>query len=209
LTKDIEGTEQSPAEPLRSNARRNRERILQEAHIALTTSSDASLNSIAKKAGVGIATLYRHFPSREALVLAVYRHEVEQLVEAAPRLLKTHPPIEALREWMDRFADYGMTKAGLAGALSAAISANEGLAVDAYGPISKALSQLLEANEHAGTIRPGLDPDDVLLMMSFVWRIDPKSDWRPRAGRLLDLLIHGLRADTLASRTSRQRTRRK
>jgi AcrR family transcriptional regulator len=186
--------EHNPAEPLRSNARRNRERILEEAHIALTTSSDASLNSIAKKAGVGIATLYRHFPSREALVLAVYRHEVEQVVEAAPRLLTTRPPIVALREWLDRFADYGMTKAGLAGALSAAINANEGLAVDAYGPISRALSLLLQANEQAGTIRAGFDPEDVLLLMSFVWRIDPKSDWRPRAGKLLDLLMDGLRA---------------
>jgi AcrR family transcriptional regulator len=194
--------EQNPPEPLRSNARRNRERILEEAHIALTTASDASLNSIAKKAGVGIATLYRHFPSREALVLAVYRHEVEQVVEAAPRLLKTRPPIDALREWMDRFADYGMTKAGLAGALSAAINANQGLAVDSYGPISNAISMLLEANEKAGTIRAGLNPDDVLLMMSFLWRIDPKSDWRPRAGKLLDLLMDGLRAGARVSKTT-------
>jgi AcrR family transcriptional regulator len=193
--------EHNPAEPLRSNARRNRERILEEAHIALTTSSDASLNSIAKKAGVGIATLYRHFPSREALVLAVYRHEVEQVVEAAPRLLTTRPPIVALREWLDRFADYGMTKAGLAGALSAAINANEGLAVDAYGPISRALSLLLQANEQAGTIRAGFDPEDVLLLMSFVWRIDPKSDWRPRAGKLLDLLMDGLRAGAPFTKT--------
>jgi AcrR family transcriptional regulator len=92
-----DGVGRRPAEPLRSNARQNRERILEVAHDALTASSTASLNSIARKAGVGIATLYRHFPSREALVLAVYRHEVQRLVDAAPVLLKTHPPIDALR----------------------------------------------------------------------------------------------------------------
>jgi AcrR family transcriptional regulator len=159
--------ERRPAEPLRSNARQNRERILEVAHDALTASSTASLNPIAKKAGVGIATLYRHFASREALVLAVYRHEV---------LLKTLPPIDALRQWMDRLAHYGMTKAGLADALSTATTSQPGLAAETYGPVIGALSMLLQANEQAGTIRAGLDPDDVLLIMGFLWRIDPKSD---------------------------------
>jgi AcrR family transcriptional regulator len=186
--------ERRPAEPLRSNARRNRERILEVAHDALTASSTASLNSIARKAGVGIATLYRHFPSREALVLAVYRHEVQRLVDAAPVLLKTLPPIDALRQWMDRLAHYGMTKAGLADALSTATTSQPGLAAETYGPVIGALSMLLRANEQAGTIRAGLDPDDVLLIMGFLWRIDPRSDWRARAGRLLDLLMDGLRA---------------
>src|SRR5580693_5308676 len=93
-----------PSEPLRSNARQNRDRILAVAHEALIASSDASLNSIAKRAGVGIATVYRHFPTREALVLEVYRHEVTQLAEAAPALLASHPPLDALRKWMDRLA---------------------------------------------------------------------------------------------------------
>jgi AcrR family transcriptional regulator len=183
-----------PSEPLRSNARQNRERILAVAHEALIASSDASLNSIAKGAGVGIATVYRHFPTREALVLEVYRHEVQQLAEAAPALLASHPPLDALRAWMDRLAHYGMTKAGLAEALNTASTSHDSLAAESYGPVIGALSMLLKANEEAGTVRPGLDPDDVLLILGFLWRIDPKSDWRSRADRLLGLLMDGLRA---------------
>src|SRR5882757_5210048 len=139
-------------EHLRADAQHNRDRILEVARDAFAASGEVSLNSIAKKAGVGIATLYRHFPSREALVLAVYRHEVQRLVDAAPVLLKTHPPIEALRLWMDRLAHYGMTKAGLADALSTATTSHERLAAESYGPVIGALSMLLRANEQAGTI---------------------------------------------------------
>jgi AcrR family transcriptional regulator len=185
---------QRQAEPLRADARHNRDRILEVALEAFTASGTASLNSIAKAAGVGIGTLYRHFPTREALVLEVYGHEVQQLVASAPVLLKTRPPIDALREWMDRLAHYGMTKAGLADALSTAATSHDGLAAETYGPVIGALSMLLRANEQAGTIRAGLDPDDVLLVLGFLWRIDPNSDWRARAGRLLDLLMDGLRA---------------
>jgi AcrR family transcriptional regulator len=186
--------QQKPVEPLRSNARQNRERILEVAHDALTASSTASLNSIAKKAGVGIATVYRHFPSREALVLAVYRHEVQQVEEAAPRLLETRAPIDALREWMERLAQYGMTKHGLAEALRAATSSHDGLVAEAYGPVIGAITMLLQACEEAGSIRPGLDPDDVLLAMNGLFRMDPAGDWQSQAGRLIDLLMDGLRA---------------
>ncbi len=179
-------------ESLRSDAQHNRDRILAVALAALTASGDASLNSIAKRAGVGAGTLYRHFPNREALVLAVYRYEVQQVADAAPRLLATRPPLVALREWMDHLAHYGITKAGLADALSAATS-HDSLAAETYGPVLTALTMLLRANEQAGTIRPGIDPEDVLLMMAFLWKIDPKTDWRTRAGRLLDLLLDGLR----------------
>jgi len=185
---------QRQAEPLRADAQQNRDRILEVALEAFTASGAASLNSIAKQAGVGIGTLYRHFPTREALVLEVYRHEVRQLADAAPVLLETRPPIDALRAWMDRLAHYGMTKAGLADALSTAATSHDGLAAETYGPVIRALSMLLQANEQAGTVRAGLDPDDVLLIMGFLWRIDPRTDWRSRSGRLLDLLMDGLRA---------------
>jgi AcrR family transcriptional regulator len=181
------------AVPRRANARQNRERILQAAWESLLESNEASLNSIAKKAGVGIGTLYRHFPTREALVLEVYRHEVQQAAAAAPALLNRLEPLAALREWMERLAQYGMTKVGLADALSS-VASHESLAAEAYEPVIGALSLLLRANEAAGTIRPGLDPDDVLLIMGFLWRIDPKSDWRSRSGRLLDILMDGLKA---------------
>jgi len=179
----------------RLDARQNRDRILAAAVEAFTVSGTASLNSIAKKAGVGIGTLYRHFPTREALVLEVYRHEVQQLVDAAPALLATKPPLAALREWLDRAAQYGMTKAGLADALSTVITSHEALAAEAVGLVRGALALLLHANEQAGVIRAGLDPDDVLLLMGFLWRIDPNGEWQARSGRLLDLLMDGLRAD--------------
>jgi AcrR family transcriptional regulator len=181
------------SEPLRSDARQNRERILKVALEAFTESSTASLNSIAKKAGLGIGTIYRHFPTREALVLEVYRNEVQNVVDSAPDLLETMPPFDALRAWMELVAHYGMAKAGLADALSNAPT-YEGLAAETYGPVIGALSMLLEANERAGTIRANVDPDDVLLMMGFMWRIDPKSDWQAQSKRLLDILMDGLRA---------------
>jgi AcrR family transcriptional regulator len=183
-------------EPLRADAQANRDRILEVARDALTVSSDASLNSIAKKAGVGPGTLYRHFPSREALVLAVYRHDVQQLVDSAPALLAEHPPVAALRLWFDRLAWYGKIKHALADVLHAATS--DGLAGETYGPIVGAITLLLRACEQDGSIRPGLDPDDVLLMVGFLWRIDPAGDWEARTGRLLDLVMDGLRAQPTA-----------
>jgi hypothetical protein len=95
---------------------------------------------------------------------------------------------------MDRLAHYGMTKAGLAEALSAATTSHDALSAETYGPVINALTMLLAANEKAGTVRSGLDPDDVLLILGFLWRIDPASDWRAQAGRLLDILMDGLRA---------------
>lgn len=181
-------------EPLRSDAQQNRDRILEVALEAFTESSTASLNSIAKKAGLGIGTIYRHFPTREALVLEVYRNEVQNVVNAAPALLEAMPPFEALRSWMELVAHYGMAKAGLADALSTATTSHETLAAETYGPVVGALTMLLQANERAGTIRENVDPDDVLLMMGFMWRIDPKSDWQAQSKRLLDILMDGLRA---------------
>src|SRR5580704_12330249 len=100
-------------EPLRADAQQNRQRILEAAREAFAASGEASLNSIAKKAGVGPGTLYRHFPSREALVLAVYRYDVQKLADAAAELLSEHEPLRALRLWFDRLAYYGQIKHGL------------------------------------------------------------------------------------------------
>ena len=182
---------QRQREPLRADARQNRDRILEVARDALAASSDASLNSIAKKAGVGPGTLYRHFPNREALVLAVYRHDVQQLADSAPMLLDEHSPLDALRLWFDRLAYYGKIKHGLADVLHAATS--DGLAGETYGPVIGAITLLLRACEEAGSIRPGLDPDDVLLLMGFLWRIDPGDAGEARVSRLLDLVMDGLR----------------
>jgi len=196
---------QWPHEPLRADAQQNRDRILEVARDALIVSSDASLNSIAKKAGVGPGTLYRHFPNRESLVLAVYRHDVEELVDAAPLLLEEHPPLDALRLWFDRLAYYGKVKHGLANVLHAATS--DGLVGETYGPVIGAITLLLRACEEAGSIRPGLDPDDVLLIMGFLWRIDPSGDWEARTGRLLDLVMDGLRAKPNTGRATEKGSR--
>ncbi|GCF08657.1 TetR/AcrR family transcriptional regulator [Dictyobacter arantiisoli] len=189
-------------ESLRRDAQQKRARILAVAIEAFTESSTASLNSIAKKAGVGIGTLYRNFPTREVLVLEVYRHEVQQLVDAAPGLLATMPPLDALRAWLDSAAHYGMTKAGLADAFSTVTTSHEGLAAETYELVLGALSLLLHANEQVGTIRAGLDPADVLTLMSFLWRIEPIGDWRSRSDRLLDLFMDGLRTGAPRPTTS-------
>jgi AcrR family transcriptional regulator len=179
-------------EPLRADAQQNRERILEAARDALAASGEASLNSIARRAGVGPGTLYRHFPSREALILAVYRRDVQQLADAAPGLLSDHPPIEALRLWLDRLAHYGLIKHGLADALHAAGS--DGLARETYDPVAGAISLLLTACEQDGSIRPGHDPDDVLLLLAFLGRTDPGPAACARTARLLGIVISGLRA---------------
>jgi len=181
--------------PLRSDAQRNRRRILEVALAELTRSSDAPLSAIAKKAGVGQGTFYRNFPNREALVLEVYRYEMQQVADTAAQLLETRPPEQALREWMDRLAQYAMAKAGLADALRSATSTPRStLTKLGHGPMSSAVTLLLEANEEAGTIRPGVTPDDFLLAIGGLWLIDPHGDWQSRAGRLLDLVMDGLRA---------------
>ncbi|MFD5189654.1 TetR/AcrR family transcriptional regulator [Streptomyces sp. NPDC058357] len=180
--------------PLRPDAQRNRERILDVALAELTRTADVPLSTIAKKAGVGQGTFYRNFPNREALVLEVYRHEMQQVADAADQLLRTRAPDRALREWMDRLAQYAMAKAGLADALRKSAVTHGGLARLGHGPVTRAVALLLNANEEAGTIRPGLTPDDFVLAIAGLWQIDPHSDWQPRAKRLLDLVMDGLRA---------------
>ncbi|AOP48583.1 TetR/AcrR family transcriptional regulator [Streptomyces lydicus] len=180
--------------PLRSDAQRNRERILEVALAELTHSADAPLSAIAKKAGVGQGTFYRHFPNRESLVLEVYRYEVQQVADTAAQLLETRAADRALREWMDRLAQYAMAKAGLADAMRKATSARGTLAGLGHGAVTSAVTLLLEANEQAGTIRPGVSPDDFMLAIAGLWQIDPHGDWQQRAGRLLDLVMDGLRA---------------
>ncbi|OEV05748.1 TetR/AcrR family transcriptional regulator [Streptomyces oceani] len=180
--------------PLRSDARRNRERILAVALVELTRSADTPLSVIARKAGVGQGTLYRNFPSREALVLEIYRHEMRQVADSAVQLLNDREPERALREWMDHLARFAMTKAGLAEAIRQATSTSGNLRKPANTPVTSAAELLLRANEEAGTIRPGVTWDDFLLAISGLWQIDPHSDWQPRVTRLLDLIMDGLRA---------------
>jgi AcrR family transcriptional regulator len=176
----------------RADAEQNRARILEVARAALDESGDVTFHAIAKLAGIGQGTLYRHFPSREALILAVHRRDVGELVDAAPLLLAEHPPFEALRLWFDRLASYGRIKHGLAGALHAVTRAQ--LAGEGYGPVIGAIKQLLDAGQTTGELRPDVTPEEVLLLVGFLWRIDLDEDWATRSRHLLDLVLDGLRA---------------
>ncbi|MFF5480947.1 TetR/AcrR family transcriptional regulator [Streptomyces sp. NPDC012935] len=179
--------------PLRSDAQRNRERILCVALTELTQCPDVPLSAIAKKAGVGQGTFYRNFPNRETLVLEIYRHEMQQVADSATQLLQELPPHQALRTWMDRLAEFAMTKAGLADAIRLATSAPGGPAKPSPTPVTEAAELLLRAAEEAGTIRPGVTADDFVLAIAGLWQMTPTKDWRPRAARLLDLVMDGLR----------------
>lgn len=180
--------------PQRPDAQRNRERILDVALAELTRAADTPVSVIAKKAGVGQGTFYRNFPHREALVLEVYRYEMQQVADTAAQLLRDGPADRALREWMDRLAQYAMAKAGLADALRTTTSGYSSLAELGHGPVTRAIRLLLEANDAAGTIRPGVTYDDFLLAIAGLWQLDPHTDWQPRAARLFDLVMDGLRA---------------
>ncbi len=184
------------SERKRSDARRNRDAILAAALVALTASPDASLNAIAKRAGVANATLYRHFPTREELVLATYEREVGKLVDAVEVLLNEEAPMDALRNWVERLADYAVTKHGLADALRKATSPGNDLSsTNTYDAIVGALDRLLQANISAGTLRRDLDADDVILALAGLWQLDPASDWRAQARRIYDIVLGGLTPD--------------
>ncbi len=137
---------------LRSDAQANNNRILEVARDALAADPNASLNSIAKEAGVGAGTLYRHFPSRESLVLGVYRKEIDTLVALAPTLLSKHAPLHAFRSWCDRLAKFGKMKYGVADIVHAAGSEQD--AQDTYEPMLGAVRQLMEACKSAGDTPP-------------------------------------------------------
>jgi AcrR family transcriptional regulator len=161
--------------------------------------------TIAKKAGVGQGTLYRHFPTREALVLEVYRHESEALANSAAELLNNCPPDQALRQWMDRLAEYSMTKTALAKAISQGALIGVGPDNPSYAVVAAAIDRLLRANEEAGTIRSGMTADDFILATAGLWMIDPNSDWKHRADRLLNFVMDGLRVGARPRRTARKR----
>jgi AcrR family transcriptional regulator len=180
--------------PRRADTRRNNERILSAALEALTTSGEVSFNAIAKKAGVGVGTVYRHFPTPEALVLAVYRREVQHLVEVVPTLLATHTPEQAFRAWTGHLARYMMTKRGLASALSFATTSQEDLFAAAYQAMTGAVSTLLEANVRAGSVRSDADPETVLRGLSGLLHLNPSDDWQSQTENLTDLLWRGMRA---------------
>lgn len=182
------------ARPLRADARRNRDRLLAVAVRSFSQGGpDVTLDSIARDARVGIGTLYRHFPTREALVEAAYRSELARLCDAAADLLQAMPPDRATRAWMDRFIDYMTTKRGMADALRAVIASGGDPFSESRGRLVGAITLLLRAGAEAGTVRGDIEPADVLASVSGVSMVAGEPAQRDRAGRLLDLLMDGLR----------------
>ena len=180
--------------PLRADAQRNRDRLLHAAVQAFSqVGPDVTLDAIAKDAGVGIGTLYRHFPTRESLVEAAYRNELARLCDAAPELLRTMPPDEATRTWMDRFVDYMTTKRGMADALRAVIASGGNPYAQSRDRLIAAITTLLHAGAAAGTVRSDVEPGDVLASVSGVSLAAGEPAQRDQARRLLDLLMDGLR----------------
>jgi AcrR family transcriptional regulator len=171
----------------RADARQNRARILEAARTAFLQDGATSMNQIAQRAGVGAGTLYRNFPTREALVLAVYQDEVERLVATVPDLLSELAPLEALRRWTTELVEAMRQKHGLGDALSP--GAHQAISEQTYGPVLAAIAELLDAGKRDGSIRADADPGDLLQLTGALWRAA-----RDRSPRMLDLILDGLRA---------------
>jgi AcrR family transcriptional regulator len=178
----------------RADACRNRDRLLDVAAEAFATYGvEASLEKIAKAADVGIGTLYRHFPTRDALVEAVYRHNVDLLCEGADELSATLPPDEALAEWMQRFVAYVGTKKGLATYLKSVVSADSDLFVSTFASVQATIGRLVAAAAAAGTIRPGVEGMDLLRALSGVCLMADAPGGAEQGAKVAALLMDGLR----------------
>jgi AcrR family transcriptional regulator len=178
--------------PLRADAQRNRDRLLAAALRAFSDGGpDVALDAIARDAGVGIGTLYRHFPTREALIEATYRNELARLCAAADELLATLPPDRATRAWMDRFVEYMATKHGMGDALRAVIASGGNPYAHSRDHLLTAVTTLLKAAAAEGAIRDDADPQDVLGSVSGICLASGPD--RDRAHRMLNLLMDGLR----------------
>ncbi len=178
----------------RTDAQRNRERILEVAKRAFTRSgANASLNDIAKETRVGAGTLYRHFPTRDALIEAVYRTEVEKLASAEKKFSERLPPIEALRAWMLLFVDYIATKQIIGPALNSVVGGPSKLYEGSRSQIQEAINALVKRAIKSGEIRKDLDPLDLLRALVGVSNVASTPDWQQSARRLVDILISGSR----------------
>ena len=182
------------AKSLRADAQRNRDKLVNAAGLAFAEHGiNTSLEEIALRAGVGIGTLYRHFPTREHLVEVVYAHEVEALSQAANDLAKKHPPGIALAQWLQRFVDYMAAKRGMADSLKLLLASNSEFFAEASGKIPAALQKLLDAAIAEGSIRADIDSADVMHALSGIYGGAQTPDWRDRSKRLVALLMDGLR----------------
>lgn len=176
----------------RADAEHNRARIVAAARAHVVESNDFKLNEIAKAAGVGQGTLYRHFATREALLAEVYRADLDALVAAATRLLAHHSPMQALALWFREVAAYARIKRGVFTAVTAQVQAE--LASTGEGRIGDAIGSMLNAGQAVGQFRNDVDARDVILLLGCLTRLD-EAEWDTRAQQLLDVILDGLRAD--------------
>ena len=192
-----------PARRPRADAIRNRERVLAAAKAVFSKGgANASLEAVAKRAGVGIGTLYRHFPTREALFEAVYRHEVQQLSELAEQLKDEASPVEALRRWLHSDIDLVATKKGMAAALALAVHGPSKLYADSLERLAKAVGVLLDRAVAAGEIRSDVSPKDLLRALVGMCYMHDQPGWQASVLRLVDIFVDGLRLPVKISKAN-------
>jgi AcrR family transcriptional regulator len=183
-----------PARKPRADSARNRQTLIDAAKAGFAeVGLNVALEEIARRAGVGIGTLYRHFPSREAVVEAVYRREVEQLAEAVPQVLETSTAGEALHRWMHLFVDYIATKRLIAPSLGAAAGPASALYASSAELITRAIAALVKRAIDSGDVRKDINPSDLLRALVGVSYGNPDVGWEGSARRLIDILMDGLR----------------
>jgi AcrR family transcriptional regulator len=186
----------------RADALRNRDLLLEAAKSVFSAGGpEASLEAVARTAGVGIGTLYRHFPTREALFEAVYRHEVQQLADLAERLKKETRPIEALRQWMRSIVKFVATKKGMSTALALAVSKDSDLVSYSSDRLARAIGLLMEQAIAAGEVRSDVSPEDLLRAIVAMCYTHDQPGWQNNVLRLVDIFVDGLRNQRAKRRT--------
>ncbi|QPF95340.1 TetR/AcrR family transcriptional regulator [Bradyrhizobium commune] len=178
----------------RADAVRNRERVLEAARAVFNAGGpEASLEAVAKRAGVGIGTLYRHFPAREDLYEAVYRREVEQLSVLAEQLKTAKDPVDALRRWLRSAVEFVATKKGMSAALALTFQSSSELAAFSMDRLTKAIGTLLDRAVAAGQMRADVSPDDLLRALIGMCYMHDQPGWQRSVLRMLDVFVDGLR----------------
>jgi AcrR family transcriptional regulator len=178
----------------RADATRNRDQLLAVAtRVFASGEVEASMRAIAREAGVGIATLYRHFPTRESLVDAVYRDQVVRLTTGARELLGQQPPAAAMRHWMDLFGDWIATKNGMLDTLLAMVESGEIAHAQTRAELLAAITMILDAGCAAGDLRPDVTAEDLAAFLIGIFTVAPRPEHEAKAGRLLNVLMDGLR----------------
>jgi len=185
-----------PARKPRIDAQRNHDRVLEAAKIVFSAGGpDASLEAVARQAGVGIGTLYRHFPTREALFEAVYRREVQQLADLAEQLMEQPDPVEALRRWMHAIVEFVATKKGMLATLAVAAQSKSDMTALSSERLTRMGGRLLDRAVAAGTVRADISPEDLLLTLVGLCSIRSAPGWKTNVLRLVDVFVDGMRRD--------------